>query len=861
MVGSNGDGVPDLNVIPPALIQNVEIITGGASSVYGSDAIAGVVNLNLRRTFDGIEVGGRWGKTGQNDGEEYDLSVTAGTPFADGRGQVMGYVGYTDRAQVNQGDRKSSRTSLVYLGPSLGSTGPGHSYVPVGSGATDEGMVPLSDANGTAVENLFASYGSPVDKVGDQREFGFNPDGTLFTMGDYTPGSVLNFRGVGDPLMTESGANYGYNFASTVALQMPLDRWSAFGSATYAINEQAEVYGQALYADYTVNTQFAPTPLQGVLMPVTNPYIPDDLATLLASRPDPSEPFYFLKRMSAVGPRIWQNNFSMYQATLGVRGHLTGDWDYDAYVLYGANQQQQSETNDVLRSKVMELTFAPDGGLAACGGFNPFGVDSVSAGCARYVSVNSANHARSDLTIAEATVNGPLAELPAGAARAAFGVMYRDSGYRYHASETLTALLPDGRPDVVGPQIADEIDAGDHNLDLYAELLVPLLRDATGAKLLDTIFGYRYSDYASAGAIGTWKAELVYQPVETVRMRGSYQRAVRAPTIYELYLPQVHSEGYFDLGEPCSEASPQRAGADAPQVEALCLAQGLPAALLPTFYDDTIPVIAGGNPELKPEYATTQTAGVVLQPHFTSEIFEDLQVSVDWYRIDIDNSALYVGATDAVANCFDPAFNGNYRPDNFWCTLFSRDPVTGEITGAADTYRNLATLGTSGIDTQLDWSFVAGPGRLAIVWYVSWVDSYEVRSAPGVPGEEFVGTVGGFAGSYPEWKWNFHVAYTLSGFTAGARWRYVDSMRDRDRTPGFALEPTTVNVPHFDYLDLEASYEFQPRRLQGLVLRAGVQNLTDRGPPVFPSAVGANTDPSQYDVLGRRYFVSLNDTF
>jgi iron complex outermembrane receptor protein len=861
VVGADSYGVPDVNVIPPALIERVEIVTGGASAVYGSDAIAGVVNFRLRRSFEGVQVDGRWGQSGDGDADEYDVSLTAGTSFAGGRGNLMGFVGYADRSQVNQGDRKFSRTSLYYLGPGYGSTGPRKAYVPVGSNATEEGTAVGIDASQEAFDQLFESYGYPAGSVPLQSQFGFNPDGTLFTMGTFDPGSVANFRGPGDPLMTESGLRYAYNTATTVALQMPLDRWSAFGRGSFEINEHAEVYAQILYADYAVNTQFAPTPLQAVWMPVTNPFIPADLATLLATRPDPEEPFRFWKRMSAIGPRVYEHTYNMYQATAGLHGRAIGEFQYDIYAQFGANDHNTTQTGNVLRSKVMELTFAPDGGVATCGGFNPFGVGSVSQGCARYVSVDANIHARNDQTIVEATISGPLLELPAGDLKAAFGLMYRDEHYQYRADNELTDTLPDGLPDVVGIDIAERLDAGDHNVDVYTEVSVPLLRDVTGAQSLDTVFGYRYSDYASSGGVSTWKAELVYEPIETVRVRGSYQRAVRAPSIDELYYPQLNGEGYFDGGEPCSEGSPQRSGPDAASVEALCLAQGVPAEVLSTFYSDTIPIVYGGNPDLRPERANTYTAGVVLQPRFDSVALNDLQISVDWYDIRIDNSILTLSATDSVANCFDARYNPGYRADNFWCAQFSRDATTGEITGATELYRNVAALGTSGIDTQIDWSFPAGPGTVSATWLIAWVDSYELRAAPGVPALQNAGTVGGFAGSYPEWKWNLRVGYSVAGFTAGIRWRYIDSMKDGDRTAGFDLQPTNVSVPAYNYIDLDLRYEFPAGVFEGLVLAGGVENLTDRDPPIFPSYPMANTDPSQYDVLGRRYFLSLSYAF
>jgi outer membrane receptor protein involved in Fe transport len=290
----------------------------------------------------------------------------------------------------------------------------------------------------------------------------------------------------------------------------------------------------------------------------------------------------------------------------------------------------------------------------------------------------------------------------------------------------------------------------------------------------------------------------------------------------------------------------------------LCVAQGMPPDLLPTYRVTEILTSDGGNADLEPERATTWTTGIVLEPRFESALFDDVQLTVDWYQVEIDDTVQYIGATDAVANCYDPGYNPEFATDNFWCSTFGRNPVTGEITGAQSTYWNLASLSTSGVDTQLQWSLSAGPGRLTVSWFVAWIASYEIQTAPRAPTDEYAGTVGGFGGSWPDWKWNLHLQYAVGGLNLGAGWRYIDSMEDGGRYgPDLDVPRFDVVVPHYDYFDLEASYAFHDGPLDGLVLRAGVENLTDEDPPIFPSWSVANTDASQYDVLGRRWFLSV----
>ncbi len=856
LIAANGEGVPDVNVIPPALIENVEIVTGGASAAYGSDAIAGVVNFKLRRSFDGVEFGGRWGQTSRGDGDEYDLSITAGTPFADGRGSVMGFVGYSDRGQINQDARRFSDVTLYYVGPGEGLRGPKQAYIPDGSTIIPEGIAYRVSASDQAFEDLFNSYGYPPGSVPTQRQLGFNEDGTLFTLGVFEPGSVANFRGTPDPRIFNDYA-FRYDFAAMAALQMPLERLSGFLEAHYDVGSAAQVYLEALIADYTVNTQFAPTPLQEVYMPVSNPYVPADLAFLLASREEPDNVFTIGKRMTVLGPRVQENKYETYQATAGFRGKVLGDWNYDAYVQFGESDQTKHQTNNIVRSRAMELTFAPDGGASICGGFNPFGLDSLSRECADYVATDASNRATFKETIIEATMNGPVADLPAGGLRAAVGVMYRDQSYRFRVDEGLERVLDDGLPDVFGLGAFGNIDADDHNFDAYLEARAPILAGRPGVELLEAGVGYRYSDYASAGGVSSWKAELLYEPIETTRLRGSYQRAVRAPSIFELYQPRLEGFAYFELGEPCSVGSRQRAGSNQAQVEALCIAQGMPADLLPTYEIYELLTSDGGNPDLEPERATTWTAGIVLQPKFQSKLFDDVQLTFDWYQFELDNAVQGIGAEQTITNCYDPHYNPQFTPDNFWCATFGRNPSTGEIIGAQSTFWNLGSVSTSGIDAQLQWSLPAGPGRLSVSWFVSWIANYQVQTFPQAPTEEFAGTIGGLGGSWPEWKWNLHFGYAIGGASFGARWRYIDSMEDGARYDGYDAPRSGVVIPHYDYFDLEASYELRNGAFDGLVLRAGIENLADKDPPLIPAWSVANTDPSQYDVLGRRYFLSV----
>lgn len=849
MIPAGGNGVPDLNLIAPALIERVEVLTGGASAVYGSDALAGVVNFRLLDEYEGLEFSGDWSQTGLGDAEAYTANVTAGTNFAAGRGSIMGFVGYSKRDLVTDADRKFSQVALGYFLGADG-VGPHGDFLPRGSSSILEGRAVFSPSP-SAFNALFEQYGYPAGSVPYQTSFGFNSDGTLFSQGNVVDaGSVANFRGVKDPL-TYNDRRYTYNYASANALQLPLERTALFLSGGFEFNESVEFYAQGLYGDYSVNQQLAPTPVNRAYFPVTNPYIPPDLKYLLDSRPDPAARVQFGKRILELGPRVSENGYSAYQATLGLRGNVFSSWRYNAYVQYGQTEQSTLSTGNVSVSKLEALLYAPDGGKAACGGLNPFGLNSISKECAEYIAVDLTDRFDYRQWTAELSLSGAPLELPAGPLETVLGLFYKDDSYVQRPDPAAGVVLPDGRPDISGNTSAySTMDAGDHNLDVYVEALVPLLGDVPGAESLQAVLGYRYSDYASAGGVSSYKAELLYQPVAPVRLRGSYQHAVRAASLWELYDPQLPAQPGLSPPDPCSVGSDQRAGPNAAQVEALCLAQGIPADVLPTYeyWDPYVEGFYGGNPDLEPEKATTYTVGLVLNSPVTHPALENTQLSVDWYDIAISDAINWVGAFSFVPFCYDPKYNPDFDVANEYCGWFSRDPETGVIVDAYAIQRNIASVQVSGIDLQLDWRMAAGRGEIGATWLVGWMDDYLFKTDPKVKADQWVNT--GCCPTLPQWKWNLDLRYTVGGLTTSAVWTYLGKFR--------SYSERDFEIPSTSYFDVVLAYEFDVGYLDGLTLRAGITNLTNEQPPIFPDYQQANTDPTVFDVIGRRYWVSVN---
>jgi iron complex outermembrane receptor protein len=860
LLPGDGTGAIDLNIVPPTLIESVEVVTGGASAIYGSDAIAGVVNLKLTNRFEGVRVDGSWTQTGQGDGGEYLAGITAGTSFDDARGSVTAYVGYSQRQQINQDARGFSRYPLKYYPDLTDGRGPGGAFLGSGSDITDAGLN-IVFANPAVFRNLFASYGYAPGSVPYTAGLIPNADGTVFTIGVGTPGSVANYRGEKDPVMYNDRDFGVYNAAAYTALQLPLERTTAYVAGQHSLTGAADAYLQALYTSYTADRQLAPAAAGIALIPATNPYIPADLKALLDSRVDPAAPFRYFRRATEVGPQTAENDRDVWQLVAGVRGELTGEWRFDGYVQYGENNRTERQTNNVRLSRLEDLTFAPDGGETFCsGGFNPFVAGSLSQDCARYIAADAANHVTLQQTIAEISVNGPLTSLPAGDLRAALGLFYQRNEFRYSADPTLSAMLPGvpgvigPRPDIAGFAAAPDRQGQESNRDAYLELRVPVLAGGLGAQSLEIGLGYRYSDYTQAGAVSSFRGELLYRPVAPLLLRGSYAHAVRAPSIEELYYPPVASQFNIPMPDPCSVSSPQRNGAHQQQVEALCLAQGLPAALLPTYQYSLRKVdgVSGGNPDLKAEQANTYTTGLVFTHNFSEPGLHDLQVSIDWYHITINDGIGQWDSESAVARCYDPAYNPKFQPGNIYCTFFERSADTGEI-HALILDRNIGGIETAGVDVQASWRVDAGPGQLGVDGYLTYVDKWQYRDPSG-GSIEYAGTIGGGLGhSLPRWKSLLNLDYQFGPLTLFSTWRYVDGMHDATYRE-FA-------VPARNYFDLGVGYATDSGSLRGLNVRVGVENLFDENPPIYPSYEQANTDPSQYDVLGRRCYLRMQYRF
>lgn len=871
LMSSAPDGAIDLNTIPSSLIGSVEVITGGASATYGSDAVAGVVNFRLRTNLDGLELSAKTGITSRGDGETLSLSAAFGSDFADDRGSFIFAFEYADRNTVAGRDRPFFANIRQLARPPEGIIAAGN----YGGGAPTI----------ASVNAILAQYPGTTPIAGTglyNGALGVNGDGTIFTT---LAGSncVQNYRGL-------NGGTLGLNISPNcrqvqVALgqyfgvQVPLTRYNAFARATYDISDSITAYGQFNYLNSRATTQTGPAsskPSVPLLVPRNSPFVTGNAALqqILGSiTAAPTGNIIVTKLINDLGNRVEPFEYDVWQALFGVEGDISDtDLRWNVYGSYGKSRYVNDmfgEGSLAAVTTVLNGTANFRGSSGTCIGYawNPFGLTPMSAGCLEYVGrVNHSTNNQSQ-TVVEATVQGPIFTLPAGDFSFALGADYRETSFDYIPDSTLRTN------DSIAYGLVTPASGTQKVREVFVEFLVPILEDTPFFQDLTADFGYRYSDYSQFGGQHTYKADLIWRPVEPIMLRGGYSVAIRAPSLGNLFGPtsvaQLPIGTGPNAGDPCAVGSVYRTGANASQAQALCLAQGVPTALYPTYtYGiSTVPGQDGSNPNLTPERATTYSFGTVLTPRFNSGIFERVQLSVDYYHIRIKDAIGSLLLSDILPRCFnsDGVSNPSYSVNNPFCDRIARDPLTGQISLGRQGLFNFATYTVSGIDTQFNWRFglealglSENAGSLELNTTASYLMDYTVAGLLGSPTLNYAGSAGfgGVGGgiSHPEWKVNTSLTYTVGGFDATLVWRHISSQVHADRLTNSTS--TTPSISAYNYLDFNAQYEIDER----FSLGAGVTNLTDREPP-FISASPLTTDAATYDVVGRTFYATLKAKF
>ena len=894
---SASDQTVDLNTIPSSLVESIDVITGGAGATYGADAVSGAVNIKLKKNFEGVQLGFNVSDSEHRDAEEYSANGLFGANFSDGRGNAVIGFEYTKREQLIKSQRDFAAVATATT-----------TFLPEGL-YFESGNAPTQ----AAVDAVFGTYGVAAGAVPTASTLiGFNTDGTLFSRGVFNNAlDVQNFR---YPIDLAVNTNlhpdvYSYNFDSVNILVLPIERRSFMGRLDYEFDNDVEVYTQFGWTRYTSATALAPTPIPTVtikapgenssiqasspliaaggtisnllVVPANNPFIPADFATLLASRTGnnanlvgtgATEPFLMRQRTLDAGLRQSNYENDVIQYLVGARGPLPLDgWNWEVYASEGITEIAETQTGNIDTQVLQELLEAADGGVSRCaGGFNPFGRQPISAECLDILEVQSTLVTTFTQRIVQGFVSADLAQLPAGTLSAVLGAEMRY--FRYGLD-----------PGSSGGPISgfnSQVPAGGTNKfkDYFLEGLIPILKDAPGARSLEVGFGYRKSDSEFTDTVNqgpspsssddAYKIEVSWAPLDDVRVRASYQRAVRAPNFGELFDGGGSAPQYFD---PCSVSSALRTGPNGAQATALCIATGLNPGGAATYVQTPgtqASLETTGNTGLQPESADTMTFGGLWTSSW-DESMGRLRASLDYYRIEISDPILTPDPNVVIGACYNYyGTNPTFDVNNVHCQGILR--FGGDILAVLDPNDpdglypgiNAGSVETDGIDLLVDYAIDVGPGQLTAGLNLNYLFSWKLNEGAGLPTIDYAGTANyfgsglGLSATFPELRANISTAYAIGDYSADLRFRFIDSMDNRAGVQ-FPGEPTFTGPDSVVYVDIGATWEF----MEGSALRIGVNNVLDEEPPTYRPNVQSGTDPSMYDVIGRRVYLQARVKF
>jgi len=892
----------DINVIPQNVIDTVEVISGGASAVYGSDALSGVVNFKLKHHFEGLQLDGFLSRTQHGGAGNEELSGLIGTNVAGGRGNIFLSVDYSNRSGLYNSQRDFYSDAARQGSAALGGSG----FLDYGylEGVTPNPSNPLANAANPAVLNTL--LGAPVGTDLTGANIAFNNDGTLFNQ---TGARIYNYRGALFPnyALVQQGPNQAvvYNNQYNLLTGTPLKRYSLFGSGEYDVTDGVTAFFQGAYTHY--RSQAMSPPGSGdnfwVRTIQRDPALePVAVRTLLDSRADPSAPYLIGSSTSFAGPARYEINNDVFQLVAGLRGRLGGDTDI-TWEIYGSHGETHITntlySGGVSFRRLQEVQGLPDYGAGSSNlafggsctsGISPFGQLNSPAGgnnpnpssgqlvsqdCLDYVTVNPSNRTVLKQDVLEGTVQGKVLDLPAGDLRFAAGASYRKNSYAFNPDEEY-APESAGQSDLIGLFGQLPTIGATKVKEVYGELLVPLLKDLPFVRSMSVNLAYRYSDYNTSGGVSTYKVDGDWAVNDWLRFRGGYQRAVRAPNVSELFgaAQQVFQ---FNSPDPClsqttdifgnNPANPNRANA-----QALCaaLVGGIPAApgqtaaaanaaYFNSYTGLNLPIQVGqltGNPDLKPERADTFTAGVVLRPHLSLPGSAHVSLTVDYYNIRIKGAISSLGAGDVYRACFNgQGTNADYDPASPFCAGILRAPAIagGVPLSVAIQFQNQGGIKTSGVDTQLNASIEAGPGQVGLNVVVNYLDSFKISQAPGSPFFEYAGATGG----YFRWKTFTTLSYTIGDVLVGVRHHFLGGVDDSScRTLPSGTACPIPGVPSYNLFDAF----FNLQLTKGISLRGGIDNLFDKSPPSL-SGLPGYVDTANYDILGRRFYTAIRAKF
>lgn len=868
------DGIVNLNVIPVGLVERVDVVTGGASSVYGADAVAGVVNFITKRDFSGVKLTSNYRISERGDARRLRTDLLVGANLDGGRGNVVLGISYSKRDALKAVDRDFSAVPISSV---------------TGQASTSSLSVPAifqsSLASTTRPSGLpTIGYGAIIDP----------------TTGAFRAATL-------EDAATSNIGNY---------LQTPLESINAYAAARYEVTSGIELYATAMFSKNRTQLALNSTGTfsNAYALPLNNPYLPAaaraqlcaannisvsacDAAASVIGGPEaagyrtvtitPS------RRFSEYGFRYNTNDSTMFQLQAGLRGNITSTLKFDVSGQYGETTQNQLRENWGSNSRVTQalLAYRDASGNPVCqntaNGCVPLnifgGLGSITPDMLAFVGLDSMVRRLVKLSVVTGSVSGDLFGVTSPFATNpiafAIGAEYRKTSAR--ATPDASAQI---QGEVLGSGARTPPDYGSYNVkEAFGELIVPLIEDGF-VKSATLEAGIRLSDYSTTGSSTTWKAGGSVEPLGGIKLRAMYQMAVRSPNIQELYQSPVRALGNLTV-DPCAGASPS-------VPESLCLATGAPAGSygsIPQPASGQINISTQGNPNLDVERARTWTVGAVFAPSF----LPGFSATVDWFRIRISDLISAPSQSDILNGCYSSSLNPSLTPNAF-CALIERNPVTGtlntgvEAAGVILSSSNLGRMGTGGIDWTVQYRFdlarVFGgnPGQFDLAMNGTWLDYFWTQSTPNtITRECSVRYSTGCTNARPKWKWNVRGTYSSGPFSASLLWTHLSGVEFEPIGPAAGTVPLTTpqagssssayngvlaafrNIPAYDYFDLNLGVDVTKE----LSLSLLVENLFDKQPPQLGSGVAGtafnngNTMPTTYDPIGRSFTVSARVKF
>ena len=835
-------GGADVNQIPSALVESVQVLTGGASAVYGSDAVAGVVDFRMKDDFQGLRIdyqfsqyghdndSSRWARVVRDagypvaegsawDGDTSYLSLVLGGNFDNGRGNVTAYATYRDIEPVWQRDR-------------------------------DYGSCALSD------DTTFC-YGSSTIPQGRFTDFG------LFGADSF------DYIVQGDQFVRRQGETF--NYGPLNYYQRPDEQYAIGSFAHYELDGGAEVFTELMFMDDRTLSQIAPSGAFFVTntLGCGNPFLSaqqfEAVCGSFGLTEDDVQTVYIGRRNVEGGNRQQDLRHTTFRGVFGLRGDAWDHWNYHASVQYAEVSMENTYMNDLGTTRIRRALDAvrhPDTGRIACRSavdgsdpgcvpWNIFETGGVTQDALDYIVLPLFARGTTDQRVAAAHLAGdlgghgvrlPLAE--EGIALA-FGVEFRQENLDFNPDENFRAGEGAGQGGATNP-----VSGGYDVFEVFVEANVPLVEGRPLARELRLDLGLRHSDYDYGIATDTFGARVGWAVNPAVKFRASVQRALRAPNVRELFQPQGFN--LFDMSaDPCG-GPVQNGMTAAGRTFDECARSGVTAAQFGNIAHSPAAqykFLQGGNPHLEPESADTWSVGAVFSPGAVP----GLDITLDYFEVRIEQGVGNLTPEFILNACLD----GNLAqcglvkrgpPGDLW---IGSDPGSGHIVALQD---NLAIEEVAGVDVIVEYGFEAGGyGSVRVVNILSWIDRWDQRELAGAPTESCGGHWGSVCGfPTPTLRNSLRVVWTTPwDVTATAMWRHLDEVEDRSLA-GADLDAVS-------YIDVAAIWNATGR----IEVRGGVNNVFDRAPPIVGQAAGpsifgnGNTFPGLYDALGRYWFAAV----